>query len=76
MPLLQPQLEIAIKAALDKAHSKDSSAAGNATLAAELAKAIHTYVIAATVNPGQVTVGSSATGGPRVGATTTPGTLS
>ena len=76
MPLLQPQLELGIKAALDKAQTKDSQAAGNAALAAELAKAIHLYVIAATVNPGQVTVGTSATGGPTVGATTTPGTLS
>ena len=41
MPLLQPQLELGIKAALDKAQTKDSQAAGNAALAAELAKAIH-----------------------------------
>jgi len=76
MPLLQPNLEIAIKAALDKSQTKDSPEAGNACLARELAKAIYIFTSAATVNPGQVTAGGSVSGGPTVGVTTTPGTLS
>ena len=75
MPLLQPQLEIAIRVALEKAQSKDSPTSGNAALAKELAKAIHLYTVAATVNPGQLVV-TAGTAVAQAGSTTTPGSLS
>lgn len=73
MPLIQPNLYADIKQVLQ--NQKNNT--GNPDqavdrIARELSLAIHKYVSAATVNPGQV-VSTSPAG---IGATTTPGTLS
>jgi len=75
MPLIKSTLMAGIIKALNDAQKKKSTPAGNAALAKGIANAVHAYVKAATVNPGQVVVTA---GSPtaQTGATTTPGTLS
>jgi hypothetical protein len=93
MPLsaAQPGLEAQIFAALKKAQLSKNAESATQSLAKDLALAIHTYALQATVNPGQVVttppgvvvVGASpagpvtgATTAPGIGTVTTPGTLS
>jgi hypothetical protein len=93
MPLsaAQPGLEAQIFAALKKAQLSKDPQSATQTLAKDLALAIHTYALQATVNPGQVVLippGVAIAGGspsgpvagatiaPGTGTTTSPGTLS
>jgi len=91
MPLsaAQPGLEAQIFAALKKAQLSKDPQSATQTLAKDLALAIHSYALQATVNPGQSVLtppgvavaapppaGAGATIAPGIGTVTTPGTLS
>lgn len=73
----QPGLEAQIFAALKKAQLSKDPQSATQTLAKDLALAIHTYALQATVNPGQAVLippGIALTAPPYVGATIAPGT--
>jgi hypothetical protein len=91
MPLsaAQPGLEAQILAAFKKAQNMKDAESATMSLAKDLALAIHTYALQATVNPGQSVLtppgvavaapppaGAGATIAPGIGTVTTPGTVS
>ena len=70
-----PNLEKQLEQAFIRANKLKKPEIATKELARQMALAIHAYAVQATVNPGQLVVGTSPSG-PVTGTTTTPGTLS